>query len=90
VTVAELFASGRIVDIILALVVLETLFLITMYRRTGRGVAPAALLPNAFAGFCLLCALRAALVSAPGGWIDLCLIGAMAAHGVDLWHRWRS
>ena len=36
---AGLFASGRIIDIILALMALETVSLLAFYRATGRGVA---------------------------------------------------
>jgi hypothetical protein len=87
---AELFSSGRVIDLILALVVLETLALVVFQRRTGRGIAPAALLPNVFAGVFLLLALRGALVGSAWGLIDLCLLGAMAAHFADLRQRLRA
>jgi hypothetical protein len=87
--VSELFASGRVIDLILGMVVLETLALVIFHRQTGRGVAPAALLPNVFAGVFLLLAVRGALVAAPWGLIDLCLLGAMAAHFADLRQRLR-
>ena len=37
---ADLFASGRLVDLILVLVVIEAVALILYWRRTRRGVAP--------------------------------------------------
>jgi len=84
-----LFASGRIVDLILAFTLLEGLVLAALYRKTGRGVAPADLLGNLASGISLMLALRGALVGAWWGWIGLCLAGSLVAHLVDLRRRWR-
>ena len=65
----RLFASGRIVDLILALVALEALGLLAYHRRTGRGPAPADALSNLLSGACLMLALRGALVGAWWGWV---------------------
>ena len=46
----ELIASGRIVDLILGLVVLEAIALFAWHRATGRGIAPRALVFNLLAG----------------------------------------
>ena len=85
-----LFASGRIVDLVLGLTVLEGLALMAYRRRTGRGPAPAPLLANLLAGICLLLAVRAALVDAWWGWLALCLAGSLVAHLADLGLRWRN
>jgi hypothetical protein len=85
-----LFASGGIVDLILALTVLEGLVLTAYRLRTGRGPAPGPLLANLLAGICLLLAVRAALVDAWWGWLALCLAGSLVAHLADLRLRWRS
>ena len=87
---AELFASGRLVDLILALVVVEAAALILYWRRFGGGVAPFDLLPNLCAGAFLLLALRAALTG--GGWMPAsgCLAAAGLAHLADLYRRWRK
>jgi hypothetical protein len=85
---AELFASGRFVDLILVIVAIEAAFLLIFCRSTGRGLSPAELLPNLFAGFFLLLALRLSLGGA--GW-ELCcasLAAAGLAHMVDLSRRW--
>jgi hypothetical protein len=85
---AELFASGRLVDLILLLVVLQTIALGLYWRWTRRGIAPADLLPNVIAGACLLLALRLTLGGA--GWMACCasLAAAGLAHLVDLRRRW--
>jgi hypothetical protein len=85
--VAELFGSGRVVDLILALIVLEALALALIHRRTGRGIAPADFLPTLLAGACLLLALRAALAGSGWVWIAAALAGALAAHLADLRRR---
>ena len=85
---AELFLTGRIVDLIIALMVAEALVLGLLYRRTGKGVSLADLLPNMLAGLFLLLALRAALTGAPWTWIALSLIAALIAHLADVVRRW--
>ena len=87
---ADLFASGRLVDLILLLVVIEASGLLLYWRTTGRGVAPFDLLPNLCAGAFLLLALRATLAGA--GWMPTsgCLAAAGLAHLVDLYRRWRK
>ena len=85
----ELFTSGRIVDVILALMVLEGIVLVVYHRATGRGIAPSGLLANMLAGGCLLLALRVALTGASWHWIALSLAAALLAHLADLRCRWR-
>jgi hypothetical protein len=84
-----LFASGHIVDLILLLVLLEAVVLAVWHRRTGLGIAPAALAGILSAGAALLLALRAALVGAWWGWIAAPLLVALLAHLFDLRSRWR-
>jgi len=86
---AEWFSSGRLIDGILALVLLEVTVLTVVWRRTRRGLPLADLLPNVLAGALLLLALRLSLGGA--GWIpcSVALAAAGAAHLVDLRRRWR-
>jgi hypothetical protein len=88
--VADLFASGRMVELIIGLAVLEGLLLAAYRVKTGRGIAPRALLTNLAAGICLLFALRGALTGA--GWpiLALWLSAALVAHLADLALRWPS
>jgi hypothetical protein len=85
-----LFASGHVADLILVVLVLETVVLIAWHRRTGRGLAPRAVLALAFPGAALVIALRLALTGAWWGWIALALLAAFAAHLADIAVRWRS
>lgn len=86
---AEFIASGRVVDLILALMAVEGTVLAVHHRRTGRGIPLPDLAVNLAAGACLLLALRAALTDAgwtgTAAWLGL----ALAAHLADLGRRWR-
>jgi len=86
---AELFTSGRLVDFILAVVVIEAAVLLIYWRWGRRGIAPGDLLPNLCAGAFLLLALR---VTLGGGWIAACgcLAAAGLAHLFDVSRRWRD
>jgi hypothetical protein len=86
--VSAFVASGRIVDAILALFVVEALFLLVLRRSTGRGVPLADFLPNALGGVCLLLALRASLTGAAWTAIVPWLLGSFVAHLWDLRRRW--
>ena len=86
---AALFATGRIVDVILLVVVVEAAATLIWHRRTGRGLTGAETLGLLLPGVCLLAALRAALVGAWFGWIAAWLLAAFAAHLHDLARRWR-
>lgn len=87
---ADLFASGRLIDLILGVVAIEAVVLILYWRRTRQGVAPVDLLPNLCAGAFLLLALRTAFTG--GGWMMAsgCLAAAGLAHLTDIGRRWRK
>jgi len=86
---ADLFASGRLVDFILIVVALEAALLMFYWRYARRGIAPGDLLPNLCAGAFLLLALRLTLSGA--GWMlaSFCLAAAGMAHLFDISRRWR-
>ncbi len=81
---ADWFASGRVIDLVLALVALEVLVLFWLLPRLASPLRLTALLPNILAGVALMLALRASLVGAPWHWIALALLAALAAHLTDL------
>ncbi|MBK5929030.1 hypothetical protein [Halochromatium salexigens] len=85
---AELFTSGKIIDIILMLVLLEMAVLALAHRITNRTPRLMTLLPNLVAGFLLLLSLRAAIADLGWGLIALPLGLALLAHLVDLAGRW--
>ena len=82
---AEFFASGRAVDLVLLVLAAEFGWLV-LRRRPGRaGLADRAL---ALApGACLLLALRGALVGAPWPWIAAALAASFPVHVADLKRR---
>jgi hypothetical protein len=86
---AELFASGRIVDLILGLMALEAVVLLAYRSKTGKGVAPVDLLVNLASGVFLFLALRAALTGAPWTTVSLWLVPGLLSHLVDLARRWQ-
>lgn len=86
---ADLFHTGRIADIAILLLVLESAAL-SIYRRTsgGRGLKPSEIAANAAAGICLFLAIRSALTSAPWQQTAVFLGLALLAHLMDLKSRW--
>lgn len=87
---AEFFASGRVVDLILGLMLLEGLALSVLWRRRGCGVLPLALWVNLAAGGAMLLAVRAALTGASWVWVWIPLLLALLMHLADLGARWTS
>jgi hypothetical protein len=84
---AELFASGRIVDLILGFTVLEGIALLAWRRKTGRGLAAPDVLSMLLPGMCLLVALRCTMVGAWWGWTATCLLASLVTHLADLGRR---
>ncbi|MBK5937810.1 hypothetical protein CCR96_00635 [Halochromatium roseum] len=87
---AELFHSGRIIDVIILLVMLETAALLAYRRITGRGPRPQALLPTLASGLLLILALRAAIADLRWEFIALPLTLALVTHLLDIAQRWRG
>jgi hypothetical protein len=87
--VIDFLASAHVVDLILAIVFAETVALTLYWRVTHRGIAPAQLLPNLFAGALLLLALRLAIGGFSWPWYTACLAIAGIANVADLRQRWR-
>jgi len=85
---AELFATGRIVDWILGLMLLELAVLTLLRRTTRRGLSAIELIVALGAGAALLAALRTALLGEPWQRIAPWLLAALVAHLIDLSFRW--
>jgi len=84
----QFVVSGRIVDLILFVVVLESVVIGYIRARHRSGIEWRALLPNLLAGAALLLALRAAITDAAWPWISTWLAVAGLAHVADLRTRW--
>lgn len=83
-----LFDSGRVIDLILGLMVVEAIALALYHARTGRGIAPRRLYANLLAGACLMLALRASLTGAGVPHVASWLLLGLVAHLADLGTRW--
>lgn len=82
-----LVSSGRIVDFVLIVVVLEAGALLAYRVFTGRGLAPISIALMLLPGVCLLLALRAALTGASPAGVMMWLSLALVVHLADLWRR---
>ncbi len=84
----SLISSGRIVDIMLAVMAVEVVA-VTLYRRaTGGGIAFVPLVLNIGAGGSLMLALRAALTEAGIETIATWLVASLIFHVADQARRW--
>ncbi len=77
-------ASPRLIDLIMALTLLEAAILLAL-----RALSPLAIARMLLPGIALLLALRAALAEAAWPWVPLSLAAALVAHLFDLQGRWR-
>lgn len=88
-SMVEFFGSGRIVDLVLAVMVVEALALGLYFRHTSSGISFTDLLINLASGTCLLFALRAALTGQSWTWVAVALVASLIGHLLDLSRRWR-
>lgn len=80
-----LFASGRVIDLVIALIVLEGLVL-----RWGLQRPAAAPLPTLLAGIGLLLAWRLSLAGLHWGFAAAALSASGLAHACDILRLWRA
>ena len=88
--VYDFFTSPHVIDLVLALTVLEAGLLLLWRRRTRRGPSPLALFRMLLPGIFLLLGLRAALDGNPWPRVPVALTAALVAHLIDLQARWRG
>ena len=86
----NLIVTGRIVDIMIAFVVVEVVVLLLIHHYTGKGIAPVPLLLNVGAGGSLMLALRAVFADAAWWLVTACLVASLVFHVADLAQRWRA
>jgi hypothetical protein len=88
--VREIFSGTLLIDIVIAVTVIEWVLLSWWHRRTGRGIPMSELRATLLAGLYLMMALRASMVSAPWYVVALLLLAAGLSHAADLWRRWNA
>jgi len=86
---SNLFTSGLVADLILALMLVEGFVMVLYRRRTGRGLATADLFWGLLAGAGLVLAVRGALVGAEWYWLASALLLSLVGHAVDFYRRFR-
>ena len=85
----EVFGIAQMVDLVIALTLIECAALALYHRATGKGVAIRDFAMNMLSGLCLMLALRCLVHDAGAAWIALFLLAAGLAHGTDILMRWR-
>lgn len=85
-----IFSGTLLIDIVIAVTLLEWAALSWWHRRTGRGVSLAELRPTLLAGLYLMLALRASITAAPWYLVALLLLAAGLSHAADLVRRWQA
>lgn len=81
--------NGHLIDVAIAVIVLELVVLLSLRRKTGTGLRPLDLIGQLSAGVCLLFAVRCAVTGADYRWTLLFLSASFPAHVFDLARRAR-
>ncbi len=84
-----LWSGAILVDIAIAITLLEWLGLHLYHRFTGHGLPPEAYALNLLSGLCLMLALRCALQGQDWFWGAGCLASSGLAHLTYLRQRWQ-
>lgn len=85
--IGAFFAAGHAADLVLFFIVVEGAWLMFLYHRSGRGLNARQIVLSLLPGFCLVLALRVALVGGWWGWIGLALMVSLVAHLLDMRER---
>ncbi|MEO0575100.1 MAG: hypothetical protein AAF004_06520 [Pseudomonadota bacterium] len=88
--IAGLIESGRIVDLMLAVIALEVVVLCAYRVNSGRGLSIPSILLNVGAGGSLMVALKLVLTDASWQWIAVALVASLICHAADLGMRWKN
>lgn len=79
----------HVIDVVIAVTVIEWLALLLLWRRRGRGVPPGVLSWMLLPGLALMLAVRGVMLGLPWYWLALLLSLSGLAHAVDMRSRWR-
>ena len=83
------FDLAPLIDLVIAITLVEFAAIVLHHRITGGGVAPRDFALNMLSGLCLMLALRSLAHDAGTAWVGGFLLAAGIAHGSDIWRRWR-
>lgn len=81
--------AARLVDVALATIAVEALWLVRSRLKGARSPSFSLVIPHLAAGAALLLAVRVVLAEAPVFWVLPCLGASLVAHLYDLRQRWR-
>jgi hypothetical protein len=87
IDIGAFFTSGHAADLVLFFIVIEGAWLMLRHRRSGRGLNAQQVMLSLLPGFCLVLALRVALVGGWWGWIGVALVVSLVAHLLDMRER---
>ena len=82
--------NGHLIDIAIAVIVLELVVLLSIRQKTRAGLRPLDLIGQLSAGVCLLLAVRCAVTGADYRWTLFFLSASFPAHLFDLTRRARA
>lgn len=88
-SVLALLADGRLLEGVVALMLVEAVVLLWWRHRTGGGLPASGVLCVLASGIFLMLAVRAALVDRDTNAVAVWLLAALAAHVADLVVRWQ-
>jgi hypothetical protein len=86
-TLSQLFASGRIIDVVLAVMAVEAVLLLALRPKLAGRLAAIDIVLILVPGLCLLLAMRASLSGAGWEHVAAWLVAALLAHLADLARR---
>jgi hypothetical protein len=89
-TVNDFFTSGHSIDLVLALIGVEAILLMVLWRKGRCPLPPRSTLLILAPGTCLLLAARAALAGADWAWVSSLFLVALVIHLIDLRQRWQE
>ncbi|MEM9028587.1 MAG: hypothetical protein AAGC70_09495 [Pseudomonadota bacterium] len=84
----DLIRSGRVADLILALLGLEFLLILLWRQLRGQRLAVMQLWPFFASGACLVCAFRSGVQQDDWQWTAMWFAAAFVVHLIDLKQRW--
>ncbi len=81
----ELFYSGRIVDVIIAMVIAEGMLISWLSKKNKFGISVNRFIIHTLPGVFIFLALRCALIDSAWQWIAFFLIASLVSHIVDIY-----